>query len=91
MPKLAEGNVTIVQSFKGWLTPDYVPHIIVYKMRLREKKVYPLFFLHRHADKSYHIDYAFVTPERIRDCYIETTTNWLAISDHRPLILEIED
>lgn len=44
MPKLAEGNVTIVQSFKCWLTPDYVPHIIVYKMRLREKKVYPLFF-----------------------------------------------
>ena len=51
----------------------------------------PTFFLHRHADKSYHIDYAFVAPERIRDCHIETTTNWLAISDHRPLILEIED
>ena len=51
----------------------------------------PTFFLHRHANKPYHIDYAFVSPERIRDCYIETTTNWLAISDHRPLILEIED
>ena len=51
----------------------------------------PTFFLHRHANRPYHIDYAFAAPERIRDCHIETSTNWLAISDHRPLILEIED
>jgi endonuclease/exonuclease/phosphatase family metal-dependent hydrolase len=51
----------------------------------------PTFFLHRHADRPYHIDYAFASPERIRHCYIETSANWLAISDHRPLILEIEE
>lgn len=55
------------------------------------KESTPTFFLHRHADKPYHIDYAFVAPERLRDCYIETSENWLALSDHCPLILEIED
>lgn len=50
----------------------------------------PTFFLHRHPDKPYHIDYAFVAPERIRDCYIETSEKWLTLSDHRPLVLEIE-
>lgn len=51
----------------------------------------PTFFLHRHFDKPYHIDYAFVSPERIRNCYVETSVNWLSLSDHRPLILEIDD
>lgn len=55
------------------------------------KESTPTFFLHRHADKPYHIDYAFVAPERLRDCYIETSEHWLALSDHCPLILEIED
>lgn len=51
----------------------------------------PTFFLHRHADKPYHIDYAFVAPEHIRDCYVEISAHWLALSDHRPLVLEIKD
>ncbi len=55
------------------------------------KESTPTFFMHRHADKPYHIDYAFVAPERIRNCYIDTSANWLTFSDHRPLVLEIED
>ena len=55
------------------------------------KESTPTFFMHRHADKPYHIDYAFVAPERIRNCSIDTSANWLTFSDHRPLVLEIED
>lgn len=50
----------------------------------------PTFFLYRHEHRSYHIDYAFVAPERIRSCHIDTDAEWLALSDHRPLVLDID-
>lgn len=46
------------------------------------------FYLYRHKDKSYHIDYAFLAPSTIKSFQIESNDNWLAYSDHKPIILE---
>ncbi len=50
----------------------------------------PSFYQARRADKAYHIDYAFTAPARIRSCGFDNSRDWLALSDHRPLVLELE-
>lgn len=48
------------------------------------------FYLYRHLDKGYHIDYCFIKKERIKKFQIlPNTKKWLAFSDHIPIILEI--
>lgn len=47
------------------------------------------FYLYRHLDKSYHIDYAFLKQSRIRDFKILESNEWLNYSDHKPIYLEI--
>lgn len=48
------------------------------------------FYLYRHLDKGYHIDYCFIKKERIKKFQIlPNTKEWLAFSDHIPIILEI--
>ncbi len=47
------------------------------------------FFMYRDAKRPYHIDYAFVHPSRLRQCYVDTSRDWQKLSDHRPVVLEI--
>ncbi len=49
----------------------------------------PSFYQARRADKGFHIDYAFAAPARIRSCAFDSSRDWLALSDHRPLVLEL--
>ncbi|MBO4931887.1 MAG: endonuclease/exonuclease/phosphatase family protein [Clostridia bacterium] len=43
------------------------------------------FYLYRHYDKGYHIDYCFLDPRRINSFQILTTNDWIQYSDHFPI------
>lgn len=52
------------------------------------------FFLYRNIEKSYHIDYAFVSQELITNGYnlqLGKPQDWIDKSDHVPLILDIQN
>ncbi len=48
------------------------------------------FFMNRKASRPYHIDHAFVSPARLRACYVDSSRDWSKLSDHWPLVLELE-
>ena len=55
------------------------------------EELQPTFYLQRNLSKPYHIDYAFL-PEsfsRGASLHIGSHADWLEISDHMPIILEI--
>jgi exonuclease III len=77
--------------------------------RLKDKKIYsvyhrhnneehgkenqPTFYLYRHKDKPYHIDYCFASNELIEkvvDIAIGNYEYWTKHSDHSPLIINFE-
>ena len=53
------------------------------------KEKIPTFYLYRHLDKPYHIDHCFVAPEIINKMLIHARWQWLALSDHLPIEIEI--
>lgn len=65
----------------------------LYHHKLKVKQGYeltPTFFLHRKEEKSYHIDYAFVSNKYLcSNIEIGSVEDWLSISDHMPLILHL--
>jgi len=57
------------------------------------KENHPTFFLQRNKNKPYHIDYCFTSPDlycRVKDIEIGTYENWIAYSDHTPLMINFE-
>jgi endonuclease/exonuclease/phosphatase family metal-dependent hydrolase len=57
------------------------------------KETIPTLFHRKNKDTSYHIDYVFVSDEIMKKVIlfqIENFENWLDVSDHVPLIIEIE-
>lgn len=52
----------------------------------------PTFFLQRNVEKSYHIDYVFVSEELLQFSYLQVgkQTMWLSLSDHMPMTLKIK-
>jgi len=58
------------------------------------KESIPTFYQWRHDDKPFHIDRAFVNPQILKSFTIipkQEHSKWLNISDHIPVILEIEN
>lgn len=49
------------------------------------------FYLYRHRDKGYHLDYAFVSRGLLKQAHLAIPDGaiWLTRSDHLPLILDI--
>lgn len=47
------------------------------------------FYLYKHKDKGYHIDYCFIDKKRIKKFEILKDSKWLKISDHLPILIEI--
>lgn len=47
------------------------------------------FYLYRHKDKGYHIDYCFIDKEILKKFEILNDIKWLEISDHLPIVIEI--
>ena len=48
------------------------------------------FFLYRHKDKKYHIDYCFLNSNYLVDFQILNNEKWLQYSDHMPIITVID-
>lgn len=51
----------------------------------------PTFFMHRRREKTYHIDYAFLSQAQLRGVAVQVGEPhiWLEHSDHMPLIVSI--
>lgn len=51
---------------------------------------HPTFFLHRKPEKPYHIDYVFAAQAwRIEGLEIGAADEWLALSDHMPILAAV--
>lgn len=50
------------------------------------------FYLHRNTDKPYHIDYAFLPKNLLPKASVSVglQAEWLAVSDHMPLLIKID-
>jgi endonuclease/exonuclease/phosphatase family metal-dependent hydrolase len=58
--------------------------------QLPGNEIHPTFYLYRHENKPYHIDYCFVSEyfmEKLTKVEIGNYVNWKALSDHSPLIV----
>ena len=58
------------------------------------KEVIPTFFMHKKKEKPYHIDYFFSSEEiqnNLISFKIENFEDWIKISDHVPIVIEIND
>ena len=49
----------------------------------------PTFYLYRHLDRGFHIDYCFLAPGRLQKASILENT-WISHSDHVPLLVELK-
>lgn len=49
------------------------------------------FYLYRHLDKPYHIDYVYAAEDRVTDLKIGDVEKWINDSDHMPIVFEIKD
>jgi endonuclease/exonuclease/phosphatase family metal-dependent hydrolase len=49
------------------------------------------FYMQRKLEKAYHIDYAFLSEHLVKStsCVIGEPSDWLHVSDHMPLVLDI--
>lgn len=63
------------------------------KKELQGEETKPTFYLHRKEEKPYHIDYAFISKDLISKANIEVgeRKDWIAVSDHMPLLITIRD
>lgn len=48
----------------------------------------PTFYMYRHINKGYHIDYCFTGENNVKNYRILHSTKWLTLSDHMPILLE---
>lgn len=55
------------------------------------KEKVPTFYLYRHLDKPYHIDHCFATPDSIKKMMIHARWQWLSLSDHLPIEIELSN
>jgi len=59
-----------------------------YKEKLGSETNYT-FFLYRHLDRFYHIDYAYLNLNLFKDFKILNKEKYITLSDHIPILLEI--
>jgi len=56
-------------------------------------EAHPTFFLHRHINRPYHIDYLFAHNDRLRaeslKLDVGVPDDWLKFSDHMPIVVEL--
>ena len=48
------------------------------------------FYLYRHLDKPYHIDYVYASEGIVTDLKILDAEDWIEVSDHVPIVFEID-
>jgi len=58
------------------------------------KEIHPTYYMYRHKNKPYHIDYLFVSENlqsQVEEVSVGSAEEWLPISDHCPLIITLCD
>jgi exonuclease III len=58
------------------------------------KEEQPTYYLYRHKDKPYHLDYCFVSADlacKIQSVEIGDYDSWIRYSDHVPVIITFTD
>lgn len=86
-----EGNHSTVVSLLEKRNIHSSYHHFFKQQQGKEKK--NTLFMYRHPDKSYHIDYCFVSGsllEKMVDVKIGTHKKWSHLSDHTPLIVTFD-
>ncbi|WP_085829295.1 endonuclease/exonuclease/phosphatase family protein [Clostridium massiliodielmoense] len=51
----------------------------------------PTFYMYRNKDKTYHIDYCFYDKENIKNLQVGKFKDWIHLSDHIPIVLDIKE
>ncbi|WP_046368555.1 endonuclease/exonuclease/phosphatase family protein [Flavihumibacter petaseus] len=62
--------------------------------QIQGKEEHPTFYLYKHKDKPYHLDYCFASADmiaRIRSIEIGDYDHWKKYSDHVPVMVEFND
>ena len=62
--------------------------------QIQGSEQHPTYYLYRHADKPYHLDYCFLSAslaEKIKTVEIGEHAFWTKYSDHVPVLVEIND
>lgn len=66
----------------------------LYSKQIQGKEEHPTFYLYRHQNKPYHLDYCFLSADlsdRVLSVEIGEHEFWTKYSDHVPVIVEISD
>ena len=54
------------------------------------QELHPTFYLYRHLDKSFHVDYCFIPAAwHIEDVHVGSYVDWRERSDHCPLVVDV--
>ena len=81
----SHSHVVQVLKNKGissaWHTLNHIEH---------GKETTPTHFFHKSIDKPFHIDYCFAPTEMIGNITIGSFHEWIAYSDHMPLIITLK-
>lgn len=77
-------NVVKYLEQKGIYSTYHLHH-----KQLQGKEEHPTFYIYRHRDKPYHLDYCFVSADlaaKLQSVEIGTYDDWIQHSDHVPVI-----
>jgi len=89
--KHREGNHTnVVKRLeeKGIFSADHLHH-----SQAQGNEQHPTLFMYRHKDKSYHIDYCFISEDlvnKLKSVEVGEFDEWIKYSDHVPLIVNLD-
>jgi len=84
--RLASHSMTVEKLRDMQIHSAYHSHF----SQVQGREIHPTFYLYRHENKPYHIDYCFVSDyflERLTGVEIGNYQKWKAHSDHSPLII----
>jgi exodeoxyribonuclease III len=82
-------NVVKYLADKGIYSVYHLHH-----QQAQGKEQHPTFYLYRHQNKPYHLDYCFVSAdmsERVSSVEVGDHETWSKFSDHAPLIVTIDN
>ncbi|MEO7049872.1 MAG: hypothetical protein ABI091_31500, partial [Ferruginibacter sp.] len=66
----------------------------LYHKQAQGREKHPTFYMYRHKDKPYHIDYCFASADmigRLKSVEVGGYDTWIKYSDHVPLIVTFEN
>lgn len=89
-PKREGNHSTVVEKLAGKGINSVYHH---FHNQLQGKEQHPTWYLYRHKNKPYHLDYCFASADfiaNLKGVEIGSHDNWAQYSDHVPLIVTFE-